>query len=629
MQSAEPNEHHLSLSKASLRQRAMSALLVCSMALLMFCVVWIAQTPLSQHEARLPQLAREMIQTGHWQWPTSGGRPWTERPPLAQWLTAGVFLLTGQTNSEAVARILPVLCGVVVCWMYAGIAFRVSGNLRIGLLAGLAVATTYQVMTYATIAEDEIVLAMVNAVALRLFIEAYMGSSRVLCSIAFFTLLGIGCWLRGLMVGMAQVGSGVGTFLILQSVFYKVAQVSDLWDNTGQETGATGSANSSPQFGSITTRLKHLFAPWGVLVWIIGLAFSLAIGWSWWLYTGSRVPLFWENFRYDISSGWGREPWWHYLPALSWVTQPWTIPMLVGIVVAIRKRWWFVLAIAIAPVVLMSIPERKNHHYLVPVIGAWSVLGAIGMSAIWRWGVSLNSPRRQILTSYAVVGVVIAVGIVVLGRSEMPLVPVAVLVGVGVGNALCVLAIGDAVAARSPVRAAIAFFLAVWIGSSFVHLCYTSGNPKRLADRAFAREVEQLVPPNATLLIAQKEALDFFMLQYWLRPDAKLLHNITWVKDESIKSSEIYVVTRAFDRPYLQTVGSVEEIVRADYSRREKNPDWRWALFKLTYRQDVDRHPRPEVNALQGLRRPDPNDESPYMGERPPPYDPVLKDGAK
>jgi len=51
--------------------------------------------PLTMHEARLPQTAREMQATGELLLPHSGSRPWLERPPLPHWIVIAFAAVLG------------------------------------------------------------------------------------------------------------------------------------------------------------------------------------------------------------------------------------------------------------------------------------------------------------------------------------------------------------------------------------------------------------------------------------------------------------------------------------------------------------------------------------------------------
>src|SRR4051794_16338441 len=50
---------------------------------------------LSYHEAFVAQGAREILDSGGWSYPTIGGLPWLEKPPLPWWLAAALGCWAG------------------------------------------------------------------------------------------------------------------------------------------------------------------------------------------------------------------------------------------------------------------------------------------------------------------------------------------------------------------------------------------------------------------------------------------------------------------------------------------------------------------------------------------------------
>src|SRR5262245_32271902 len=88
---------------------------------LIFGNAFLGGRPLTMHESVLAQSSREMLASGDWLVPTSGGRPWLERPPLPQWITVGIAALCGGCDREWVVRIGPVLAGtwavLVTAWL--------------------------------------------------------------------------------------------------------------------------------------------------------------------------------------------------------------------------------------------------------------------------------------------------------------------------------------------------------------------------------------------------------------------------------------------------------------------------------------------------------------------------------
>ena len=59
---------------------------------------------LTYHEAFVAQGAREILDSGNWAYPTIGGLPWLEKPPLPWWLVAALGRCAGGVN-ETVARL--------------------------------------------------------------------------------------------------------------------------------------------------------------------------------------------------------------------------------------------------------------------------------------------------------------------------------------------------------------------------------------------------------------------------------------------------------------------------------------------------------------------------------------------
>src|SRR5580700_1213266 len=108
--------HRLELSSGRLRFGHYSLLV--AFAVLLFGYVAISGRPMTLHEARLPECSREMMQSGDYLIPTSGGRPWLERPPLPHWIMIGVAEAIGQKcDSEWSVRIPPALCGLLIVLM--------------------------------------------------------------------------------------------------------------------------------------------------------------------------------------------------------------------------------------------------------------------------------------------------------------------------------------------------------------------------------------------------------------------------------------------------------------------------------------------------------------------------------
>jgi 4-amino-4-deoxy-L-arabinose transferase-like glycosyltransferase len=112
---------------------------------------------LTYHEAFVAQGAREILDSGNWGYPTIGGVPWLEKPPLPWWLVAMVARCTGVVT-ETVARFPSALAAIGLVSGIALLGTRHYGS-QIGLLAGAIQATTAWTVLRGRLAEADIVLA--------------------------------------------------------------------------------------------------------------------------------------------------------------------------------------------------------------------------------------------------------------------------------------------------------------------------------------------------------------------------------------------------------------------------------------------------------------------------------------
>src|SRR3990167_9332686 len=51
--------------------------------------------PWPADEPRFAQVAREMVESGQWLFPTRGGEPYPDKPPVFMWFSAAAFALLG------------------------------------------------------------------------------------------------------------------------------------------------------------------------------------------------------------------------------------------------------------------------------------------------------------------------------------------------------------------------------------------------------------------------------------------------------------------------------------------------------------------------------------------------------
>src|SRR5690606_24286947 len=71
--------------------------------------------PWPADEPRFAQVAREMVESGRWLFPTRGGEFYPDKPPVFMWLIALFYQITGQLR---IAFLLPsALAGLGTLWL--------------------------------------------------------------------------------------------------------------------------------------------------------------------------------------------------------------------------------------------------------------------------------------------------------------------------------------------------------------------------------------------------------------------------------------------------------------------------------------------------------------------------------
>ncbi len=562
--------------------------------LLLFGYCAFSGKPLTMHEGRLPQTSRQMLHEGRWLLPQSGSRPWLERPPLPHWTLITLGHITGTLDKVWIVRIPSILAATATLLLAGWSAARLLGR-NLGMLAALALATMYEFYFYAGQAEDDIFLALLTAACYALFVAGEFSSQgepklrkekwlgrRPWTVWAFFIVAGLSGLVKGPFMGASQVFAAGGLFILLSGDF-------SLW--------------------------RRYLSPWG---WLVFLAISLA----WPLYAYSLYPSVWDNWVYDYTGPFGKQPWWYYLAAILWTMAPWTPLALVGLWKlrgpALRQpqspqRWIFCWALA--PLLLISLPARKHHHYLLPLLAGWSCLAAVGIQWLGEWLQTLPRRPNAVRWNVLLIGLPVLAGLtiaVAAGKIPGPLWAAA---GVGLVFCAVVAALTWAIDRRRWNWAVAAAFVGFLFFSAWGQSVLARHDEYRTTDLEFIQRVNRIVPADQPLYIVAKDSLDFFRFEYYSRPDAQLIHNITFLRDQKIAASSVYVVARRLEEPYIQQVLGVETIeAQSLRTRAARNRDDNWTLFHITFKPDLKRYPAPAVSVLQALYRGEGEKQGPYCG---------------
>lgn len=130
-------------------------------------------------------ITREMVRGGDWITLHLDGVRYFDKPPLFYWLMSAAFSVAGPTPFAARfwSALAGVGCAAVTAWL--GVLL---GGPRLGLLAGLMVATNLGMFLYARIVKPDLVFILCIVLAYAGFAVAYRGGGRVGLVVSYASL---------------------------------------------------------------------------------------------------------------------------------------------------------------------------------------------------------------------------------------------------------------------------------------------------------------------------------------------------------------------------------------------------------------------------------------------------------
>src|SRR5262249_43993530 len=97
-------------------------------------------------------------------------------------------------------------------------------------------------------------------------------------------------------------------------------------------------------------------------------------------------------------------------------------------------------------------------------------------------------------------------------------------------------------------------------------------------------EVNCEVDPATPIFVAVDDhPLNSSWLLFYLGDRSRLLHNLTFLRDDRIKQAEVYLICRQRDEATLAEYGVAERLVQSGHARGEASPHDRWTLYKLRF----------------------------------------------
>ncbi len=354
---------------------------------------------------------REMVEDGHWIFPTVNGTPYSIKPPFFNWIGSGISVLAGEVT-EGTSRMPSPIAALVGLFVVYGLGRLLFGR-RAGFLAALVLAATPLYIEFARWTQINMISTVLLSMTLLCFWWGYtFERRRTRAYLLMYIPVGIGVLNMGL-VNVAMPTIVLGLFLL---------------------------ANRD---------LKHLFR----LKPILGILIALAVAAPWYAIVSTR-PGYAENllFTTNLTRYFGTfahaKPWHYYFKTTLPYFLPWTL-LLPGAVVAFvrekdreeKQRILFPIVWAVSLFVFFSASKTKRSEYLLPIFPALALLAGYVLDrgfTGWRespfWRKSVVWPLGSALVGCLVV----AVGLPVYCAAAEPdwlltIIPIGIMVGLGGG----------------------------------------------------------------------------------------------------------------------------------------------------------------------------------------------------
>ncbi len=163
-------------------------------------------------EARIAEVAREMVAGKDWLVPRIGGHPFASYPPLGYWLIALSGLVLG--FNEFSVRLPSALAGIALVAVAGTIARRLAGD-RAGLWSAAILATTPTFYLLQSSARADVIVTLFAAIAFERFLAVADGARGWRPLTGFYGALAAGVLTKG-PLGLVIPALGIAGWLALR-----------------------------------------------------------------------------------------------------------------------------------------------------------------------------------------------------------------------------------------------------------------------------------------------------------------------------------------------------------------------------------------------------------------------------
>jgi len=362
-------------------------------------------------EGRWAEIAREMILTSNYFWPTINGHLYYDKPLLSYWFVVGAARLSGAMN-ETAARLPCAIAGLIGVGLLIAIGRRLY-SLRVGAAAGFILATSFSYVFFSRHASADVETVTGEIAALLLYLSFGPGPGPWV--IALWAVMAIASLTKGLL-GFALPLLVIGIYSLLR----------DGWDAVRTQIGG---ATIKQRLQWLIDRNRWIANPYSIPAIVIGLAIyyaPFAISKARMGSNAGIAMVLRENLLRFFDPFDHRGPVYLYLYVIFALMAPWSVLLPAALTQShFRRRVRaghassdrFLMVWFWATLVFFTLSGSRRSYYLLPILPAAAILIARLIAAptaeLTPWA------RRLMYAGYCAVASGAALSIVILLPSSM------------------------------------------------------------------------------------------------------------------------------------------------------------------------------------------------------------------
>lgn len=342
----------------------------------------------SSSEAREAHVIKDIVENGHWLFPTRAGII-PSKPPLYHWVGAILAAITGNT-APWVGRMVSIFSGAIVAlatmrlartftsswWREGNELFdEQSADWSVVRLSLLIVLSSHLFLNLALNARVDMLFVALSTLSVSVILP-YTRDKTTWKERGWGTE-----FLFWFLIGCSLLSRGVVGLVFPTGILFLA-----LWIRLG-----TWSA------------FRWFLIPPLLSIIPLGMFFFwLFATFNHWGFSFIERFLF-ENFDRVSGGGWIQgQPWWFYGPSLLRTILPWSVPFIISFVRPRyhRKELRILLAAVLFGLISFSVAEGKRHSYLLPILPPLAILTA--HYVVWELRQFPESVREKLWRSYRV-----------------------------------------------------------------------------------------------------------------------------------------------------------------------------------------------------------------------------------